>query len=171
MAIVGLGNCEGLLGLRLAFVKYAALLLLQHGTGSLPQSLVPEEDEVVVHLDGGQEDGVLQRMAEIGEQNLQFLVIRILELIIPLGNIIQLNGYDAEQVLSQLVSNLVFTVAVLQAVDLHIQNLVVSAVALHIADGVVDKSLLDVSCGFHLLPREHGDHVGDDFAVEVGDEL
>lgn len=131
--------------------------------------MVPEQNEVVVHFDGLQENCVLQTVAEIFQDSLE--VLSLTDLLLPLADVVELDRDHGEEGLKQFHFDIALAVAFFKRVHFDAEDVVGVVVAVHIAGGVVEHGFFDGLGDLHFFFGKHGYHVGDDLAAEISDQF
>lgn len=80
----------------LRFIVNVVFILFEEGLRGLPKGLISKENKLVVHLYGANEDCVLQIVAEIAKDGLQF-VLRVFEFMLILIDIIEFFGNEGQE--------------------------------------------------------------------------
>lgn len=141
------------------------LVVFEEGLAGFPGCLVTEEDKFIVHLYGGNEDGILEVIAEISQNALQS-ILGVVEFVAILCNIIYFFGNIGEQESGQLTLDLLISFFLLSLFHLEGQDIAVF-VAVHVGIGIIDQCLLNELRDLHFFLGEHVYHVSYELAVKL----
>ena len=114
-------------------VHQTVLLFVKNGTAGSPSCLASEQYKLIVHLNGRQENCILQRIAEVTENSFQLIILSISDLFLPLADVVKFKRNHGQQYISQLQLNFLLTLEFLQIIHFYCQYLVLVIVAIHVA--------------------------------------